>query len=386
MPTDHDRSGPPLPPWLLIAVAWSIPAVLAGFQQYLQAALYAEPVRVRDVLFGALDWFLYALLTPLVLRAGRRFPLHRPHIGRHVGIHVIGALALCVAWASLGTALRLLMFPIPPVGDALREYASWILTTLPFGVAVYFALVGIEHALFYFAEAREHEVQAVRLAGQLAESRLGALRMQLNPHFLFNSLNAITVLVRDRNTAGAERMLDLLSDVLRQVLRADSAHETRLSTEIAFVERYLAIEQVRFSDRLRSRIVVDPSVREAVVPTFVLQPLVENALRHGLARKASAGMLDVTARRDGDDVVLTVRDDGPGLTTLTPPGSGVGLTNTRARLTTLYGDRASVVVADAPEGGAIATVRLPFRHAPPGGDDPDGAGPDGAGPGGAGRD
>ena len=350
--------------------------MLAGFERYLQASIYAEPVRVRDVFYSGFDWFLYALLTPLVLRAGRRFPLHRPHVARHVGLHVLGALVLCVAWASLGTALRLAMFPMPPVGDALRDYASWILTTLPFGVAIYFALVGIEHALFYFAEARERETQAVRLAGQLAESRLGALRMQLNPHFLFNSLNAITVLVRDRNTAGAERMLDLLSDVLRQVLRADTAHETRLSTEIAFVERYLAIEQVRFSDRLQPRIAVDPAVREAVVPTFVLQPLVENALRHGIARKAGAGVLDVTARRDGEDLVLAVRDDGPGLETSSPAaGSGVGLANTRARLATLYGDRASVVVTSASGGGTVATVRMPFRQAPlgaAGGDEPGG--------------
>jgi two-component system LytT family sensor kinase len=348
--------------------------VLAGFERYLQATIYAEPVRMRDVFYSAFDWFLYALLTPLVLRAGRRFPLHRPHVARNVGIHVLGALALCIAWASLGTALRLVMFPIPPVRDALRDYASWILTTLPFGVSIYFAVVGIEHALFYFAEAREREMQAVRLAGQLAESRLSALRMQLNPHFLFNSLNAITVLVRDRNTAAAERMLDLLSDVLRQVLRADTAHETRLSTEVAFVERYLAIEQVRFSDRLRPRIAVDPAVRDAVVPTFVLQPLVENALRHGIAQRASAGLLDLTARRDGEDLVLTVQDDGPGLETLSPPpSSGVGLANTRARLATLYGDRASVLVTNAAEGGTVATVRMPFRQAPPGGDDPGGA-------------
>jgi two-component system LytT family sensor kinase len=371
VPSSEDRPGPPLPPWFLISMAWSIPAVLAGFERYLQATIYAEPVRVRDVFYSGFDWFLYALLTPLVLRAGRRFPLHRPHVARHVGIHVLGALVLCVAWASLGTALRLVMFPMPPVGTALRDYASWILTTLPFGVAIYFALVGIEHALFYFAEAREREMQAVRLAGQLAESRLGALRMQLNPHFLFNSLNAITVLVRDRNTAGAERMLDLLSDVLRQVLLADAAHETRLSTEVAFVERYLAIEQIRFSDRLQPRIAVDPEVREAVVPTFVLQPLVENALRHGIARKASAGVLDVTARRDGTDLVLTVRDDGPGLDGSPPPaGAGVGLANTRARLATLYGDRASVEVTSAPGGGTVATVRIPFRQAPSGGDDP----------------
>jgi two-component system, LytTR family, sensor kinase len=228
---------------------------------------------------------------------------------------------------------------------------------------VYFALVGIEHALFYFGEAREREMQAVRLSGQLAEARLGALRMQLNPHFLFNSLNAITVLVRDQQTAAAARMLELLSDVLRQVLRADATHETLLSKELEFVERYLAIEQVRFSDRLRPRIEADPPALDAIVPSFVLQPLVENALRHGIARKATAGELQITARVERSELVLTVRDDGPGLQGTPKRPGGVGLENMRARLAALYGDRATLTVADAPGGGVIASVRLPFRTA-----------------------
>ena len=199
---------------------------------------------------------------------------------------------MCVAWAALGTLLRLGIFP--PAADATAQkvwlgFVSWIFTTLPFGVGVYFALVGIQHSFFYFAQARERETQAARLAAQLSEARLGALRMQLNPHFLFNSLNAVTVLVRDGNTAAASRMLELLSGVLRQVLRTDETHEAALSSELEFLERYLAIEQVRFSDRLRPRIEVDPAIGRAAVPRFLLQPLVENALRHGIARRADAG-------------------------------------------------------------------------------------------------
>jgi LytS/YehU family sensor histidine kinase len=223
--------------------------------------------------------------------------------------------------------------------------------------------VGIEHALAYMAQARERETQATRLTAQLAEARLGALRMQLNPHFLFNSLNAITVLVRDQNTAAASRMLELLSDVLRLALRADGSHETPLSTELDFLERYLAIEQVRFSDRLRPRIQVDAAIRRAAVPQLILQPLVENALRHGIARRADAGLLEVTARRDGDTLVLTVRDDGPGLEPAGQPAAGVGLANTRARLAALYGDRATLEIANAAGGGVLVTIRLPYHEA-----------------------
>jgi LytS/YehU family sensor histidine kinase len=186
--------------------------------------------------------------------------------------------------------------------------------------------------------------------------------MQLNPHFLFNSLNAITVLVRDQDTAAASRTLELLSDLLRQVLRTDESHETTLSRELEFLQRYLAIEQVRFSDRLRPRIEINPAVARAAVPRFLLQPLVENALRHGIARRADAGRVEVSANREDDELVLTVRDDGPGLSA-TPTETGVGLSNTRARLAALYGAHATLHVGNAEGGGVIATVRLPYHEA-----------------------
>jgi two-component system, LytTR family, sensor kinase len=167
-------------------------------------------------------------------------------------------------------------------------------------------------------------------------------------------------LVRDGNTGAASRMLELLSDVLRQVLRTDSTHETTLTEEIEFLRAYLAIEQVRFSDRLRPTIHVEPAIANSLVPRFILQPLVENALRHGIARRADAGVLSVRAHREGLDVVLTVQDDGPGLA---PGSTGVGLANTRARLSALYGARASLEIANDPEGGVVATVRLPYHEA-----------------------
>jgi two-component system LytT family sensor kinase len=360
-----DRARAPLPSLAPIFAAWLVPALLSGFNSYMQSRLEGHRPDWHWVFFNSLDWLLYAVLTPLVFRAGRRLPLEPPHRARNIALHVAGALSMCVAWAGLGTLLRLAIFPVPPdlTGlKVLREFAGWVFTTLPFGVGVYFALLGIEHSLFYFAQARERETQAAQLAAQLAEARLGALRMQLNPHFLFNSLNAITVLVRDRNTAAASRMLELLSGVLREVLRAGETHETTLAAELEFLERYLEIEHVRFSDRLRPRIEADPAIAGAALPRFLLLPLVENALRHGIARRADAGVLAVSARREGADLVLTVRDDGPGMA----PGAGwggVGLANTRARLAALYGERASLEIANAEGGGVAATVRLPYHEA-----------------------
>jgi two-component system LytT family sensor kinase len=158
-------------------------------------------------------------------------------------------------------------------------------------------------------------------------------------------------------------MLELLSDVLRQVLRTGETHETSLSQELEFLERYLAIEQVRFSDRLRPSIEIHPAVRRAAVPRFLLQPLVENALRHGIARRADAGLVQVSAWREGGQLVLRVYDDGPGLGSALTAGGGVGLSNTRARLAALYGHDTTLDVENAEGGGVIATVRLPYREA-----------------------
>ena len=357
------RTAPPI--WFLILAAWLVPALLSGFDTYMQNRLEGHAAEWQWVIFNGVDWLLYAVLTPVVFRASRRFPLRRPHIAGRVAIHIAGALAMCVAWAAMGTVLRLEIFPRAAdltVYKVWLGFVSWVFTTLPFGVGVYFALVGIQHSFFYFAQARERETQAARLAAQLSEARLGALRMQLNPHFLFNSLNAITVLVRDGNTADASRMLELLSGVLRQVLQTDRGHETSLKDELDFLERYLAIEQVRFSDRLRPRIAIDASIARAAVPRFLLQPLVENALRHGIARRGDAGMVEIAGRREGETLVLTVRDDGPGLEATREPAGGVGLSNTRERLEALYGERASLEVANAEGGGAIATVRLPYHE------------------------
>jgi two-component system LytT family sensor kinase len=366
MPVDRTRS--PLPPLALIFAAWLVPALLSGFDSYMQFRLEGHGADWHWVIFNSIDWLLYAVLTPMVFRASRRLPLGPPHLVRNIALHIAGALGLCVAWAGLGTLLRLAIFP--PQRDLFIGFVGWVFTTLPFGVGVYFALVGIEHSLFYFAQARERETQAARLAAQLAEARLSALRMQLNPHFLFNSLNAITVLVRDGNTDAAGRMLELLSDVLRQVLRTESTHETTLAAELEFLERYLAIEQVRFSDRLRPRVEIEPGIGGAAVPRFLLQPLVENALRHGIARRADAGVLQVRARREGFDLVLTVEDDGPGLAPASAGAGGVGLANTRARLAALYGERASLEIADAAGGGVVATVRLPYHEAESHAEDP----------------
>jgi two-component system LytT family sensor kinase len=365
MTSPPPRRSPPV--WAFVSAAWLGPAILAGFTAYMQARLGKwEDFSWRWVVWEGGDWLIYALLTPFVFIIARRIPLVRGHLARRVPLHLLASILLCGAWAGLGTLLRWALFPQQAQPTA-QSVLGWFFTSLPFGVAVYFAVLGVEHAASFFLEARTRETQAARLSAQLAEARLGALRMQLQPHFLFNSLNAITVIVRDRDTATATRMLEQLGEMLRRVMRADRPQEVPLAEELEFARQYLAIEQIRFSDRLRPVIDVAPGLERAATPEFLLQPLVENAVRHGLAKRMTATLLKIEARRDGDQLVLTVTDDGPGPDAAAPePREGVGLANTRERLATLYGARARLSLAATPQGGAMAEVRLPYRDLPPG--------------------
>jgi sensor histidine kinase YesM len=363
-------------PWMLVSAAWILPAIFAAVNRYMQTHLRGwDPVTARDLIWESGDWFLYAFLTPGVFAISRRWPLVRPHILRRTLLHLAISLLFCVAWATCGQVFRLLLLIVfehqafvTAVAKGAQfwgslgiEWLSWIFTTLPFGVAVYLCVVGTEHAIRYFTEAREHEVQLARLSEQLAGARFAALQAQVNPHFLFNALNTIAVLVRDNERESAVNIVEHLSEVLRSTLSRHSVNEVPLGDELELVRQYLAIEQARFSDRLRPEFNVAESLSAAAVPSFALQHLVENAIRHGIARRTEAGMLRIEGRRDGEMLELAVIDDGPGveIDIASPPGHGIE--NTRERLRVLYGEEASLLIKRRPEGGTIATLRVPYR-------------------------
>ncbi len=351
----------PRPFWLLIAAASLVPAVLGASQTYLEGRFGGDGVSWRNVFFSGSDWLLLGPVTPIAYFLARRFPLRKQAIGRTLAVHSGGVVALCVGWATLGLLVGFALHHYPAQGNIGQNYVGWLLTTLPFSTLVYFGAVGSAYAFTYFTEARQRQAQEARLAAQLAEARLGALRMQLNPHFLFNSLNAIAVLVRDQRTADASRVIERLGGVLHQVLQGEGRQEVTLDEELRFLEQYLAIEQVRFPDRLVVRWAIAPELRDALMPEFVLQPLVENAIRHGIARRSAAGAIEISAAGHGGDLVLSVRDDGPGFRP-EPAAAGVGLANVRARLETLFGDRARLEIRSADGGGTVATVRIPLRR------------------------
>jgi two-component system LytT family sensor kinase len=365
---------------MLVSAAWTVPAAFGAINRIAQTRLNGwEPVTAPELIWSGGDWFIYAFLTPGVFAISRKWPLARPHVVRRALLHFAISLLFCVAWATCGKALELalaLMFNPATVHAQAQagaaqfwrkagvDWLSWVFTTLPFGVAVYLCVVGVEHAIRYFVEARDRELQMARLKEQLTGARFAALQAQVNPHFLFNTLNTIAVLVRDDDRQTAVQIVEQLSEVLRGTLSRHRANEVTLGEELDLIRHYVAIEQVRFSDRLRPEFRIDESLLSAAVPSFALQQLVENALRHGIARRTDAGHLTITARRDGDILELSVEDDGAGMAPGSAETRGHGLENTRQRLQTLYGERAYLVIQPALPQGTLAILRLPFREMP----------------------
>lgn len=224
---------------------------------------------------------------------------------------------------------------------------------------VYLAVLAAGFAREFFRRDQRRQQQAAQLQAQLAEARLDALRMQINPHFLFNTLHAVSALV-ERDPGGVRRMIARLSELLRYTIESHATDEVPLREELAFLRRYIEIMEVRFQGRLRVEMKIDDDTQDALVPNLILQPIVENALEHGVNRAAGEGRIEIAARRDGKRLLLTVRDNGPGLDTLNE--SGVGLANTRARLAQLYGTEAALTLTNAEGGGTIAAIALPYHE------------------------
>lgn len=346
--------------WQVLAV-WTIPAILSTVETEMFARQAGHPIAVWRAFVGeAPQWFGWAALTPLIIRLGVRFalrPLRAPALAVHAaasvgaGLLIAGCDALVNAWVRPSTA------------SLLVSTRDWFLGSLPATTLVYFAIVVASYAWRSSMRLREREREAAALHAELRDAQLGALRMQLQPHFLFNSLNAVMALVRDRETERAIRALSLLSDVLRATVNSGDSHETTLASEIDFVTRYLSIEQVRFDDRLRVSFDVPASLGDASVPVFMLQPFVENALKHGVLRERGGNEIRISAAAEGATLVLRVSDDGRGLPPAGSAPCGIGIANARRRLDRMYGAAATLTVADGQSGrGVEVTIRLPLRR------------------------
>ncbi len=344
--------------WL---AGWTSLALLYCTSDYLQMRIamrqptsWSRTLPTYLIVFGG-----WAVLTPGIVRLARRFAVEPPHRARNAAIHLALAPLVAGAHAALYITTAIVLLPDPqrdPWGSlVVRQLgASGLL-----GMTMYVTVVFVVHTLRYQQALREREVAQSRLETQLAQARLTALRAQLNPHFLFNTLHSVSALMA-HDVPGARQMLTRLSDLLRLALEGGAEQECTLREEMEFVGHYLAIQEIRFRDRLQVSRELQPGTLDARVPRLLLQPLVENAIEHALDPQERRTRVRIAAVRTDGRLRLTVEDDGPG-TAGGEVHERIGLGHTRARLAGLYGDAGTLHVRPSPSGGTAVEVALPFR-------------------------
>ncbi len=335
-------------------------ALLSTVQGALFRISRGLPADWLDAAAGSLaSCWLWAGFTPLILYLAARFRLARRTWPGLLLLHVLIAVGLCLADVLIDMGIGAL---VPYLRTRSDSIVTEFLGQSFLNLFSYFVVLAIGHALHYHGLYLERQVAASRLEAQLLGAQIRALEMQLRPHFLYNTLHTVAGLVRAGRHGEAVATIAGFSDLLRASLRSDRPPEVPLHEELTFIERYLAIERIRFQDRLETRIAAASDSLDALVPTLILQPLVENAIRHGIERRSGPGRVEVEAERRNGTLVLRVRDSGPA--DASPPpvraGAGIGLSNTQARLRHLYGDHQRFQLIDD-AGGVLALVELPFH-------------------------
>jgi two-component system LytT family sensor kinase len=339
--------------WLVAFLGWTFVALFFASQTYLNYRSSGGRAPVGLVLkMNLTEWYLWGLLAPAIVWLARRVPLERVHWAPNLAIHLGASLGFALAewWVNNFLRHHLLGF-----SQSVR-----LVYVLHQNLVTYWIVVAATQGYLYYSRYREGEVRTAQLSAQLAQAQLQALRMQLHPHFLFNTLNAISTLVH-KDPEIADRMIARLSDLLRLTLENIGVQEVRLAQELEFLDRYLEIERTRFADRLEIRMQIAPETLDARTPYLILQPLVENAIRHGIAPRSAPGRIEVSAERKDGMLVLGVRDDGPGMASGANSKKGVGISSTRTRLERLYGASHRFELQNGAQGGFIATVALPFQ-------------------------
>jgi two-component system LytT family sensor kinase len=311
-------------------------------------------------------WYVWACLSPLIFYLAQRFRLEGNIWLRGLLVNLAASAGLAFVHIAAATSLKMLMRPFDAWSDPhsfLIQYRSELSNFFLFDVLIYWAIFGVGYAFDYRARYRERESQAARLKAQLAQAQLESLKVQLHPHFLFNTLHTIAGLVRGNEKAPAVNMIAGLSELLRRALDGADEQEVSLREELEFIELYLDIQKVRFADQLTVRMAIAPETLDAMVPNLILQPLVENAIRHGFSAEATAGLVGIEAYCDDHELHITVRDDGPGLQAgwRMEESEGIGLVNTSERLKHLYGAAQRFDLYNGSSGGMIATITIPFR-------------------------
>jgi two-component system, LytTR family, sensor kinase len=343
---------------------WTLIGLVFTAQWYFAAFRSEQPVALSRALYVQMSWgYLWALATPLVLWLVRRFPIDKQNWRRNALTHlltstllifVVGIVGHIILYLNYGRAAGRPYLFQNSLRHAVNNYTE--------GMGVYLLIMFLAYAYSYYQRYRQGELRAAQLETQLSQAQLQALKMQLHPHFLFNTLHSISALLH-RDTEAARKMITRLGDFLRLTLENSGTQEVTLKQEIEFLRCYLEIERIRFQDRLTTRVFVDPEVLDTRVPNLILQPIVENAIRHGVAPRSTPGEIEIRAKQEDGFLRIRIRDNGPGLPMNRTVDSlfkkGLGLMNTQTRLDRLYGDGHRFEIANDPSGGLAVTLKIP---------------------------
>lgn len=353
--------------WVLYFLIWTAAGLFfASYSPLWGRHVFKSPISWDDALVTNLTfYYIWACLAPIVLWLGKRFRFERGswasalvvHVPMSLGLSAIQLLAAELVSQSLSTeSLKLY--------EAFREIQRTFVVYFHMNLLTYYAILGVGYGREYYRKFRDREVRAAQLQAQLTQAQLQALKMQLHPHFLFNTFNTISSLMH-RSVDDADRVLAVLGDLLRYSLHNVGVEEVPLSEELEFLKRYLEIEQTRFEDRLRIKFDVDPDVLDFMVPNLLLQPLVENSIRYAVAPRASGGSIEITARKHYFTLLITILDDGPGLGEgfVLRESKGIGLKTSMERLEQLYGDDQRFELSNRTPGGLKVSIIIPARRA-----------------------
>jgi signal transduction histidine kinase len=352
--------------WIFFALVWTLLGVSFALSTYLGALQDNVQVSWKRALSGYLaDFYLWGMLSPLIFRLARRFEL-RDHFPRNLLIHLATSIVLSAFVLSAASPLVWYFGYV----NTVRNPTLWILwrnnAFSPYyfhqGLTIYWTTLVVAHALHYYRGLREGEAKTAKLSAQLAQAQLQALKMQIHPHFLFNTLNSISALLH-KDVEAADKMIARLGDFLRLTLKRSDAQTVDFEQELEFVRCYLDIEHIRFQDRLSVAMEIEPQTLKFMVPNLILQPIVENSVRHGVAKQVGPGRITIRARQESDRLILQVEDNGPGLKSDSSGSTlGIGLSNTRARLEQFYGDDFNFQIANANGRGVTVTLDIPAKN------------------------
>ena len=350
--------------WAVVFGVWTVLAFVFTAMLYYSLLLGERPLTWREAAASQSIYpYLWAVGTMAVLWLARRFPLEGRRLKRHLVYHFLFATLSAILVTGVHQVLYHFIFLNTP-DNPYSPWVTlrWVIFNSSENYGVYGLVLVFGHAASYHRRYREGELRAVQLQAQLSQAQLQALKMQLHPHFLFNTLHSISALVH-KDPEAADRMIARLGDFLRLTLENSGTQEVTLQKELEFLQCYLEIERIRFQDRLTTRMEIDSRSLDSRVPNLILQPIVENALRHGIAPRSTPGRIEISAKRNNGCVRIEVKDNGPGISAISATNGrfreGLGLTNTRARLERLYGEAHRFELANDPHGGLTVTLEIP---------------------------